>query len=213
MSPLSHPAHLLVEGKNDRHVVWALCKQYNVPENFSVEVPGSDVGGVDELIESIPVRLRIARLRALGIVLDADQNLHGRWMAVRRSIVDFGYEHVPEQPSSEGTIVSTEGRPRVGVWLMPNNELPGMLENFVAYLISDGDTLATKAQSVLDSIETENINRYIPTHRPKAFIHTWLAWQENPGQPMGTSITARVLSNENPATLLFINWLMRLFEV
>jgi hypothetical protein len=29
----------LVEGKNDRHVIWALCQQYQLPETFSVEVP------------------------------------------------------------------------------------------------------------------------------------------------------------------------------
>lgn len=212
MSSLSHPAQLLVEGKNDRYVISALYRQYRVPENFSVEVPSSDVTGVDELIESIPIRLKIARLRALGIVLDADQNLQGRWMAVRQRIIDFGYEHVPERPSLEGTIVSGEGKPRVGIWLMPNNELPGMLEDFVAYLISDEDSLAVKARLILDSIEAENINRYTLIHRSKAFMHTWLAWQENPGLPMGTSITARVLRNESPVTILFINWMIRLFE-
>ena len=31
------PRQLLVEGKNDRHVVWALCQKYQVPKTFSVE--------------------------------------------------------------------------------------------------------------------------------------------------------------------------------
>jgi hypothetical protein len=29
------PRQLLVEGKNDRHVIWALCNQYQLPETFS----------------------------------------------------------------------------------------------------------------------------------------------------------------------------------
>ena len=34
--PKPKPQQLLVEGKNDRHVIWALCEQYQLPETFSV---------------------------------------------------------------------------------------------------------------------------------------------------------------------------------
>jgi len=132
MSPLSHPAQLLVEGKNDLHVILALCQKFNVVENFTIEIAGVDSGGVDELLLSIPIRLKIARLRALGIVIDADQNSQGRWNAVRQRLIDFDYQHVPERPNPEGTIIQDDSKPRVGVWLMPNNELPGMLEDFVS---------------------------------------------------------------------------------
>jgi hypothetical protein len=37
--PKPKPQQLLVEGKNDQHVIWALCEQYQLPETFSVEVP------------------------------------------------------------------------------------------------------------------------------------------------------------------------------
>jgi hypothetical protein len=70
-------AQLLVEGKNDQHVIWALCQQHQVDETFSVQVPGAD-GGIDALLEDIPVRLKRRGLQALGIVLDANQHLHSR---------------------------------------------------------------------------------------------------------------------------------------
>jgi len=211
MPSLSYAAQLLVEGKNDKHVVWALCQQHNVPENFTVEMPSSDTGGIDELLESIPVRLKISRLHALGIVLDADQDLQERWRAVRQRIINFGYVQVPEQPSAQGTIIINQGKPRVGIWLMPNNELSGMLEDFVAYLIPEGDPLALKAIAILENIEKDGINKYSQIHHSKAFIHTWLAWQQNPGQPMGTSITSRVLDHENLIAVSFVNWLIGLF--
>ena len=94
---------------------------------------------------------------------------------------------------------------------MPNNQLPGMLESFVTYLIPDGDSLLPKAESILSEIERENLNRYTPIHHPKAFIHTWLAWQDIPGRPMGQSITAQVLLHDTSVALSFINWLNRLF--
>jgi hypothetical protein len=37
--PQPKPQQLLVEAKNDRQVIWALCQQYQLPETFSVEVP------------------------------------------------------------------------------------------------------------------------------------------------------------------------------
>ncbi len=32
------PQKLLVEGKTDQHIVWALCEHYHVAENFNVRL-------------------------------------------------------------------------------------------------------------------------------------------------------------------------------
>jgi len=205
-------AQLLVEGNNDRHVIWALCKQHAVPETFSVEIPSEDNGGVEALLKSIPVRLKISGLRALGVILDADQSLEGRWDAVCERLRQAGYLDLPLAPEPNGSIIEVDQMPRIGIWLMPNNHLPGMLENFVSYLIPDDDLLATKAESILHQIEGEGLNRYSLLHHQKAFIHTWLAWQETPGQPMGQAITAQVLSHNQPLAQAFTNWLKLLFN-
>lgn len=187
-------AQLLVEGANDRHVIWALCEQHQVPKTFSVEIPAEDgPRGVEALLESIPVRLKISGLQALGIVVDANQNLVDRWRAIGTRLRQNGYGNLPSQPDIDGFITTPPNRPRVGVWLMPDNRLPGMLETFVAHLIPQGDRLASQAEACLQRIEEQGFNRYRLIHHPKAFIHTWLAWQENPGVPMGQAITAHVL--------------------
>jgi len=198
---------LLVEGKNDQHVIWNLCKQHNIPEVFSVR----DGMGVDKLLRSIPVRLKISGLEVLGIVLDADQDVAGRWRAVCEQLQRAGYVNLPDSPDSRGTIIYEEERPRVGIWLMPNNSSPGMLEDFVSYLIPDEDALKPKAENILNEIEDEGLARY-GAHHQKAFIHTWLAWQETPGQPMGQAITARVLRADNEIVQIFVDWLNLLFN-
>lgn len=96
---------------------------------------------------------------------------------------------------------------------MPNNQVSGMLEDFVACLIPTEDDLLPKAQSVLQEIEQISINRYTLTHRPKALIHTWLAWQEKPGMPMGQAITAKVLNSNAQLAIAFIEWLKLLFNL
>lgn len=212
------PQQLLVEGKNDCHVIWALCSKYQVPETFSVEIVVNDdfkqkgSQGVEELIASLPAKLDEGNLETLGIVVDADLDLAARWQAVTNKLKDFGYQNIPKVPPETGWIDLQPGLPKIGVWVMPDNKVPGMLEDFVASLIPSEDNLREKAAAILDEIELEKLNCYSPTHRKKAFIHTWLAWQSKPGMPMGQAITAKALSNDSAIASIFITWLNNLFN-
>ena len=96
---------------------------------------------------------------------------------------------------------------------MPDNQLPGMLEDFVKCCIPDNDKLLPKAELVLQEIEQASLNPYTLLHRPKALIHTWLAWQEKPGMPMGQAITARGLHHDSAPAITFVEWLKRLFNL
>ncbi len=213
--PTPAPHQLLVEGQNDKHVIWALCTQHRLPEVFSVEVPREEntKGSVSILLQILPLKLQEEHLLTLGIVVDADQNLLSRWNSVRGRLLASGLANIPKQPPAEGWISSQSNFPRVGVWLMPDNQLTGMLESFVALLIPPDDLLHSKAEAVLQDIEQAGLNRYKSIHRPKALIHTWLAWQETPGMPMGQAITAKALLHDSPIAESFISWLKRLFDL
>ena len=66
-------------------------------------------------------------------------------------------------------------------------------------------------QDLWTKIEKEKIQKYKFVHRAKAKIHSYLAWQDEPGKPMGTSITAHVLNPDCPNGQMFLNWLKKLF--
>lgn len=94
---------LLVEGKDDRHVIWALCEQHQLPETFSVEVPQEDDDpGIEALLSGLSARLKEKNLRTLGIVVDADQDLLARWQAVRDRLNASGYQNIPKRPPGAG---------------------------------------------------------------------------------------------------------------
>ncbi|MEK7785010.1 MAG: DUF3226 domain-containing protein [Chloroflexota bacterium] len=205
-------SRLLVKGKNDQHVIWALCKHYQLPEAFSVGTP-PDGEGIEALLETLPILLRARGLQVLGVVADADQDLLSRWQALSGHFKINGYKNLPKRPPASGWISSQPRLPRVGIWLMPNNQLPGVLEDFARFLIPPEDALRPKAEAVLQEIEDAGLNRYKTIHHPKAFIYTWLAWQATPGLPMGTAITARALQADSPTAEAFVAWLRRLFEV
>lgn len=217
------PQQLLVEGQDDQHVVWHLCEQHGLPERFEVTTPGpeEEQGGIQPLLDDIPVRLRLPTLRTLGIMLDADTNAEGRWQIVRDALpeplrsatppilVENGW--VAEPIDFIGTTI------RIGIWLMPGGGArQGMLEDFALQLIPTDDSLLIKATTILDeveSLEVANAQRYSSTHRSKALIHTWLAWQKNPGRPMGTAIKAGYLRHDAPLALAFVAWLRHLFAL
>ncbi len=199
---------LIVEGKNDEHVVYALCERHKIKESFSVESRNSK----EKLLASLGVELKVSGREALGMVIDADESLQSSWRSVRDRLTSQGYRAVPEEPDVDGTIITESGRPRVGIWIMPDNNIPGVLENFIASMIPSGDELRVEVENFLDEVERKNLNVYPPVRRPKAFIHTWLACQEEPGRPMGQSITAKVLSHNADIARRFVEWLNRLFN-
>jgi len=53
--------------------------------------------------------------------------------------------------------------------------------------------------------------RFSQLAQPKALIHTWLAWQEEPGKPLGTAITARYLDPDVAQVDVLVSWLNRLY--
>ena len=95
---------------------------------------------------------------------------------------------------------------------MPNNQISGMLEDFIRFLVPDKDPLLAMADSILNSIEQQQLNRYNPIHKSKALIHTWLAWQEDPGTPMGLAITKKYLDSDVAIAQAFLDWIIALFS-
>ena len=69
---------LLVEGNDDLHVISALCVKFNIPQNFKI----IDTKGIDKLLGQVPVRMKQTGIKTIGIIIDADVNLAGRWQQV-----------------------------------------------------------------------------------------------------------------------------------
>ena len=202
---------LLVEGKDDQHVIWSLLEHYQVPEVFVV----NDCDGIENLLREVTLRLTTPTMyKKIGVVMDADVNIKGRYDTFRSLLESTGmYDFSQITLSETGTLIKPldVNYPVFGLWLMPNNRSNGMLEDFVMTLADEKDVLMSESEAVLSSLEQRSLNRYTPAHRSKAKIHTYLAWQEEPGKPMGQAITAKVLHAETESAKVFVDWIIRLF--
>jgi hypothetical protein len=199
---------LLVEGIDDYHVCSHLLKNHRIPEKYINII---DKKGIDNLLETLDVELIGSGERRLGIVVDADTNFAARWEALRNILIRSGYT-MPLEPNLVGTIIEQEGLPVVGLWFMPNNKFPGMLEDFVSFLVPPGDLLWPMAEDILQKV-IEKGRRFRETYLMKAQLHTWLAWQEQPGTPLGLAITNRYLDANAPHAQQLIAWIRRLFSL
>jgi hypothetical protein len=201
---------LLVEGIDDEHVLKHICGNRGVARLDEVKPHGS----VDMLLESFPVRLKASEDGDIvGVVIDADTDVKARWQSLRNRLIDVGYKNVPADPAPNGTVLDPPAQtllPRVGVWIMPDNKANGILEEFLRFLVPQECALFRHVKSSVAAIP-EADRRFSPVAEPKVVIHTWLAWQEEPGRPLGTAITARFLDPNVAQVDVLVSWLNRLF--
>ena len=212
---------LLVEGKNDQHVIWSLLEHHGVPETFEVK----SIDGIERLLDTFENRfarlldnLEVELTRIVegkvGVVVDADADLAARWQSTRDTLMRSGYSSIPKAPTPGGTIIQQPGKPAVGIWIMPDNKIPGMLEDFVSFLRPQNDPLWPITEEAVQKVKgIEEKYRFRDVYESKARIHTWLAWQKEPGKPMGQAITVRYLDADAPHAQELIAWIRRLFEL
>lgn len=219
---MASPYAFLVEGRDDLYVIERLWR-FHQQREFPCSIEPKE--GINRLLDDLRVRLKPQdsdlNLERLGIVVDADGEedaviapasaLNARWTSLHDILVRSGYTTVPKGPSTDGTIIEQTERPIVGIWIMPNNTDSGMLEDFIRSLIPQTDALLGRAEDCLNELPAEH-RRFRMHHRSKALIHTWLAWQEEPGRPFGQAIQARYLDAMSPDAQQLIAWLKRLFE-
>lgn len=176
----------------------------------------SDDAATQTLIRDFALLLK-SEDRAVGIVLDRDLDLPEQlrpWPSLRHHIVKVLPNLEATLPKeigplpTDGVIVPFGRDRRLGVWLMPDNTNLGMLETFVKQLVPTGDRLLARAELTVNAIPAED--RRFRHKVDKACIHTWLAWQEEPGIGMGTAIRSLYLKAEAPAAIRFVSWLERL---
>ncbi|MXW16906.1 MAG: hypothetical protein F4X60_10795 [Gemmatimonadetes bacterium] len=201
---------LLVEGENDLHVVLHLRERIEQAEGpgampeFCIE----EKGGIDPLLDSIVNEIRVDGRRAIGIVVDADEDPPGRWEDIATQLREAGIP-VAERLDPDGICIPGSRRlPRVGVWLMPDNRSPGELEDFVRTMLPVGDPVWPSSEDYIDGIEEEH--RKFRKKVLRAKVHAWLATRKQPGR-MGAALKEGDLDIDGATAVGFAGWLRRVF--
>ena len=205
---------LIVEGIDDKYVISRLLQRRKITyQNFEIH----DANGIRQSLNTFSIAIKSGNYDVIGIVVDADTDLLERWQDLKNRLIKEGYQPIPQNPHAKGTIIidPEEELPTVGIWLMPNNQKTGMLEDFIR--VPENYELLAIAQNQVNDIIKAGQNRFTQSHKSKAIIHTWLAWQERPGTQLGKAITYRFIKSQqyildDGKASHFINWLQALFK-
>ena len=212
------PSLLLVEGQDDRHFVKQLWeKDKGSKPSFGI----SDREGFDNLIKVISQGIKTSGREVFGILVDANSDPTNRWEQITSKLKQVASElsdeikhpqldldEIPDAPDPNGTII--DSKPRIGIWLMPNNKSPGELEDFAAKMVPDDDPVWPLSKEYIQNIPKQH-RKFNCDKMPKAELFAWLATRYEPGR-MGAAIGTNGLTLDNKPSETFLNWLTELFE-
>lgn len=198
---------VLVEGNDDVHAIIHVLKKRGAFVQDAVKFVDSE--GWDKLISAIPVRLKSSVHRVIGIIADADNVLGQRWVDICAKLEGEGFGPFPAVPPSGGYVATAPDGRVVGIWLMPNNTDNGALEDFLLSLIAPGDPILDKATTTVCGLSALE-KRFGSTGHRKAVAHTYLAWQESPGRPLGMAVNCNYFDANAAAAQGFEAWYRQL---
>lgn len=207
---------LIVEGDQDKRVIPYLIEANGIVwgETRNTAVVEIESYGSDQFIDKdiISTELKASGLTALGLIVDADDDLTIRWDSVRNACLP-SIPNIPEKLPASGLICQTPMGIKFGIWIMPDNQKTGMLETFLRYLIPDeSEVLWQYAQEVVPIAKNKGA-KFIENHLDKANIYTWLAWQKPPGRPLHNAVMERILDPTHPKAKTFVTWFKNLYDL
>ena len=190
---ISSPGLLLCEGIDDFAVILALHQHLRIDRSV-VEIERlQGRGQLHERLNALPVRDNRRALRTLGIVCDAD-DVSGV-EAFRRVCDDLrntGYQ----PPSSPGQLMRGPwggGQSlSVGVYAMPDNVAPGVLEDLCLAVIAHAPGLLC-VDEYLRCISSAGGISWRGHDQSKARLNSWLASRADPTLRLGQAISAGVI--------------------
>ncbi len=209
---------LIVEGKNDAYVFGELLKKHKLvvvkDENGQKnEIVIREQGGFENLKKNLGQIIKAAD-NSLAIVVDADdKDIGDRWKSLTDRLKNAGYsaKNIPSAPLAKGTNIDDDELPTIGIWIMPDNSSAGKIETFLKNIVADDKSDLWKFAE--ETIEKLPQTLFKDKDKEKAHVHTYLAWQKDPGISMGTAIQTKCFQYDKPNAKNFVEWIKKVFDL
>lgn len=197
---------LLVEGSDDCNIIKKFCQNNGIKnDSFSFCNCHSD----NKVLQKLDAKLKVApdiRAKIIGVILDADTDIKKRYQEIKNKLEKY---KLPQNFPTNGLIIEQKNLPKLGIWIMPDNQDNGALEDF--YLKIAGDIDANFINDCIKKATQKNLTSYKNQHLNKAIMHTYFAWQDKPGALLHSAINKITLDNDNEVAKKFKKWLTTLF--
>ena len=205
---------LYVEGEDDRHTIIHLLKRHGIElDRDKGPVVVKNVKNDQEVLKAMRTATKASTDRAVAFVLDTDRLLADRWKSVCDRLDNLQLQLPAAMPEDGFVQLSPVNNANIGVWIMPDNRTDGgQLEDLIRTLVPAQDTLLPHAQA--STTAAQNLGAKFPAKNfRKALLHTWLSWQEKPGNSYGLAIKAEYFLHESDAAAKFVRWFKSVFAI
>ena len=204
-----HKKCLVVEGDNSdsQTITRLMCHFW--PDSPVVIESGH---GVNDILkkEFISTRIKDPTTEILGFLLDADTDSHARFTSFRSLCVNY-FPDMPVNLPANGLVAVNKNGKRIGLWVMPDNKSNGTIEAFLKYLVPDKQ-IPLWQHAVKSACEAKSHGAdYREGHVDKAYLYTWLAWLDKPGQSPGRALAKKILDPYASSAIPFMKWFMELY--
>ena len=106
-------------------------------------------------------------------------------------------------PRKVSSVILPDSRLPWEYWLMPDNRCPTAI--FLSVFYCRKRYINSFCLQATEQAKRSGATFTDPDF-PKAQLHTWLAWQQEPGCPYGTAMKAHFFRHDAPAAMAFVNW-------
>ena len=210
---------LVVEGFHDASTIEAIFEaadltgfELRIDKLMGFPRPRNRDVWLDEFLQT---RLSERGVDAVGLVVDADDDPGRVQRRLQRLTVmnDTLSNHESDSKPSDGCVtdylVGTLHK-KFGFWIMPDNDQPGQLEDFVLRMVPDDDPVEQPAREFIGDLPKELVDN--ASHRAaKHIAHAWLS-AYYPGWSFDDALRngQLVFSDDDPVFGAFKRWLERL---
>ena len=205
MNQCEQKSVLLLEGNDDCNIIKKFCKNNQININFGFCNCGND----SKVLSALNSLLRKSETQIIGVILDADEDIDACYQKIKNQIKDF-YPILPVKFPKTGLVLAPENLPKLGIWIMPNNQDNGALEDFYLKLVTGIDTDFIK--KCIKTAKQKKLTSFKPQHKNKAIMHTYFAWQDKPGMPLYSAINKIALNYNKEIAKNFKVWIEKLFS-
>jgi len=158
---------LAVEGKDEVNFFDALLKYLGITD-FKIY----EVGGKNQFKNKLPALVRMpffSDVEVLVVIRDADEDANAAFESIRYILRNEGFE--PPKDRNQ----FSDGKPKIGIFIMPGNSDKGMLEDLCLETVKDHPAM----ECVNAFIECASKLEDLPNRLAKAKAQTFLAAMPN----------------------------------
>ncbi len=161
--PFTKEKLLVVEGKDEINFFRVLFEHMGISDSIDIR----DAGGKDRFKTVLPtftIASGFKSIKKIGIVMDADEHAENTFRSVSGTIEKIGLTP-PEKPGN-----FSKNIPSVGIFIMPDNNSNGMLEDLCLSSVRDQKAMKCVEDFIICSQELQEKPKNIAKAKVQAFL-------------------------------------------